>query len=820
MFRVFLVSVILLLAVFGVAFAYTVPENNSRARFFYVFGQQGNIYYGADDVDHEQVLYIDVPETSIGDVYIKVYDPSTGGKLDLKPNLDKDWDTITEFSVFGDKDMLLSSEEFGKEPDYDEEYYTFGPFKKEMGKKSGSFYQFKFVANGRNGEDENLFKVNISPEDAQVYSTKVSFRLLPNEGDKMYFYIEVPAGTTNVTIENFDLDPNGGVGIIIDPLDNKFYKISDSRSGEWAATPIVLTASDKPRRLEYVITKKVQRHANAAIRAKDASGNLLNIYFTKGPRVIMVRPAPVVVEKSPDLKCNRFTFDATNSYDPNKEKLSFLWDFGDGQTSDKPVVTHAYEKGGDYTVTLTVKDTSGLECDTSTSTQTVKVNTPPEANFSAPETACTGSMVTFDASSTADDTPETVKYMWNFGDGTKAEGKVVNKTFDKGGVYKVQLIANDNSGTACSTGTITKTINVNSAPVADAGEDVNMCVAPGRDFTVNFNGGKSRDKDGDSLSYEWSFGDGKTASGESVSHVYDRPGEYTVKLIVDDGRGSSCSSDTDSLKVKLNRKPIADAGGDISACLDSTVNFDGSRSEGDGLRYSWNFGDGETATGAKVRHSYSKSGKYRAVLTVDDGNNTACSSASSSVSVSVNAMPEVSLSNSEVVCLGSSVKFEADAKDPDGDPLSYYWDFGDGTAVEGGSSQSHVYKKGGVYDVKVTVDDGSNTPCSVASDNSKVKVNSRPVANAGPNLVCCSNKTSSFDGSGSSDPDGDRLTYSWDFGDGATAQGEKVTHSYSKGGVYKVVLTVDDNSNTPCSRDSSSFEATVNDNPVSVIKVR
>ena len=90
-------------------------------------------------------------------------------------------------------------------------------------------------------------------------------------------------------------------------------------------------------------------------------------------------PCRTCVEKAPGVCNNRFIFDATDSYDPNDLKLSFLWDFGDGTTSTEPVVTHSYAKGGTYNVTLTVTNTSGLKCDTSVSTRTVTVNTPPAA---------------------------------------------------------------------------------------------------------------------------------------------------------------------------------------------------------------------------------------------------------------------------------------------------------------------------------------------------------------------------------------------------------------------------------------------------------
>jgi len=48
-------------------------------------------------------------------------------------------------------------------------------------------------------------------------------------------------------------------------------------------------------------------------------------------------------------KCNEFTFDATESYDPDDANFTFLWDFGDGSTSQIPIVKHTYKKAGDAT---------------------------------------------------------------------------------------------------------------------------------------------------------------------------------------------------------------------------------------------------------------------------------------------------------------------------------------------------------------------------------------------------------------------------------------------------------------------------------------
>ena len=152
--------------------------------------------------------------------------------------------------------------------------------------------------------------------------------------------------------------------------------------------------------------------------------------------------------------------------------------------------------------------------------------------------------------------------------------------------------------------------------------------------------------------------------------------------------------------------------------------------------------------------------------------------------------------------------------------MIYTWDFGDGSEIKDGAIVKHTYTKGGVYTATVTVDDKKGTHCSVDSASVNVKVNTPPLANAGENLVCCIDKTSVFNASSSSDPDGDKLSYTWDFGDGSTAEGAETTHVYTKSGTYTVTLTVNDNQGTACSISKSSFVAHVSESPVAVIKVR
>lgn len=520
-------------------------------------------------------------------------------------------------------------------------------------------------------------------------------------------------------------------------------------------------------------------------------------------------------------KCNNFTFDATKSRAYGGDKLNYHWDFGDGTTSDEAVVTHTYQKAGNYTVRLTVTDKSGLPCDTAGTNVAVKVNTPPTAVFNGPDMACTGSEVKFDAGSSSSEMSRDMVYHWTFGDGSSAEGVAVKKVFEKGGTYKVQLIVDDNLGTQCSTECAYLNVKVNTPPTANAGgKDITMtCMRTGDEYKVRFSGSGS-DADGDKLAYTWNFGDGTSAEGASATHVYTKGGTYRATLTVDDGSGSGCSMASDSINVKLSKAPRAYAGNDVKTCVGSEVDFDGTGSvveEGQSADYSWDFGDGTTGTGIKTSHSYSKGGKHTAILTVDNGE---CKS-SDSLIVDLNSSPTAMLASVEKVCVGDKVLLDASgSSDPDGDRLSYTWDYGDGELQNGNSTECRIYEKGGTYTVRVTVDDGKGTSCSTSMATTVVKVNTRPIAMLKPSDACCVGVESMFDASGSTDPDGDSLSYSWNFGDGSTATGSRASHVYNKAGNYRVMVTVDDGSGAPCGVSSASTTVMIHEGPEAVINVK
>lgn len=129
------------------------------------------------------------------------------------------------------------------------------------------------------------------------------------------------------------------------------------------------------------------------------------------------------------------------------------------------------------------------------------------------------------------------------------------------------------------------------------------------------------------------------------------------------------------------------------------------------------------------------------------------------------------------------------SSDPDNDPLSYLWNFGDGSTGTG-PTPGHTYTAAGNYPVTLVVSDGTLT--SAPATTTVTVTNRAPVANPGGPYNGYRNQAITMNGAGSSDADGDPLSYSWDFGDGTTGTGPTPSHVYAASGSYTITLVVND----------------------------
>jgi PKD repeat protein len=277
----------------------------------------------------------------------------------------------------------------------------------------------------------------------------------------------------------------------------------------------------------------------------------------------------------------------------------------------------------------------------------------------------------------------------------------------------------------------------------------------------------------------------------------------------DDGQSATCTNSAGTPpavaldpepQAPENNPPIANAGGPYSGEAGSTlIQFDGSGSsdpDRDAISFAWEFGDGNTATGMMPTHTYTSAGDFVVRLVVNDGQADSEPAVTSAAITAppVNLAPVANAGGPYAGEPGQAITFDGSAsEDPNGDALTYSWDFGDGMTGND-VSPTHTYAAAGNYTVTLTVSDGSleSTPASTVAEIAVPPANQAPVADPGGPYGGDTGAAIRFDGTASTDPDGDALTYAWNFGDGTTGTGATPTHSYAAAGVYEVTLVVND----------------------------
>ena len=477
---------------------------------------------------------------------------------------------------------------------------------------------------------------------------------------------------------------------------------------------------------------------------------------------------------------------------------------------------------GTYVVQLIVNDGTVDSAPVTVSISTS--NSPPVANPGPAQTPLVGQTVNLDGSGSSDVDGDPLTYSWSLTSlpagsvTTLTNPTTVNPSFvaDVSGTYVVQLIVND--GTVDSAPVTVSISTSNSPPVANPGPAQTPLVGQ----TVNLDGSGSSDVDGDPLTYSWSLtslpaGSVTTLTNPTTvnpSFVADVSGTYVVQLIVNDGTVDSAPV-TVSISTS-NSPPVANPGPAQTPLVGQTVNLDGSGSsdvDGDLLTYSWSLNSVPATSLAAlsgpttVNPSFvaDVSGTYVVQLIVNDGS---VDSAPVTVSISTsNSAPVANPGPAQTPLVGQTVNLDGSgSSDVDGDLLTYSWSLNSVPATSMAAlsgpttaNPSFVADVSGTYVVQLIVNDGTVDSAPVTVNISTD--NSAPVANAGLDqttpLVL---ETVNLDGSGSSDVDGDLLTYIWSFttvpGGSAAALSDPTAVNPSfvadVSGIYVVQLVVND----------------------------
>ncbi len=230
----------------------------------------------------------------------------------------------------------------------------------------------------------------------------------------------------------------------------------------------------------------------------------------------------------------RFTDQSTGS------PTSWKWYFGDESSSTEKNPVHKYNESGLYSVSLTASNENGSDTLTKTGYIAVSgvLNTP-LTNFSA--SPISGS-VPLTVNFTDESTGSPAAWRWYFGDGSNSTEKNPVHTYNESGLYSVSLTASNANGS----NVLTKTgyIAVSNSLVASFSASPASGSIP---FSVSFTDNST----GSPASWTWAFGDGNTSTERNPVHVYNKTGQYTVSLTVNNSE--SISTETRSRYIMVRK---------------------------------------------------------------------------------------------------------------------------------------------------------------------------------------------------------------------------------------------------------------------------
>lgn len=394
-------------------------------------------------------------------------------------------------------------------------------------------------------------------------------------------------------------------------------------------------------------------------------------------------------------------------------------------------------------------------------------------------------------------------YIWDFGDGSP-QSNLQNPTYTYSdiGNYVVTHIVIDS--TTCNiSDTTTLNITIYESPVIVESDLEVDCNTVSVSFSNTFTSGEDR------IVYSWDVGDGTFYELNSVTHIYDEPGEYEITFSFTD---TVCNIDStytqlitippnivaDFQLVDENQEPL----NETIVCLPLDLYVSNTS---DAVSYLWNFGDSEdTVDGFEPTYTYTNLGNYIVSLIAIDS--TSCN-IRDTMFMDVGVENQILLSagfDLENVCTDSTVTLTnlGTSGLPEG---SYYWDFGDGTdsSIE---NVIHLYGEPGTYQITQII---SDTSIFCAVPDTVIQT----VDVAFPSFLVadfeyeanCADSAVQFYATGSVDSPG--ATLFWDFGNQITSTDTTPWVVFPEAGFYEIVLIItDDNECTVADTLMQSIE--------------
>jgi hypothetical protein len=283
--------------------AQPVPAGDENIPFLMTFGNKADPSWGDDD--YSQTFFFLIPENYKNPLYIRIFDPDTGGEHDEGRG---DFDTRTTFEIFGgegcqsDPDAveteptgnyksgnLLAFKAFAQEERYDNNWYTFGPFNPTEGEwvEKWNGFVFKIIIEGVEGDDGNLYRMFLSTEQsdnraiegANAFAYEYSFRMHNNPNEVSHIYPFVDDRTVTVRQSNFDWDNDGLIRIVSVARKGQLSQVSGENV--WGEDEFQILDEEHNTSLDMQLIKSrspVVRNNNVVINVRNQYNELLPFY--------------------------------------------------------------------------------------------------------------------------------------------------------------------------------------------------------------------------------------------------------------------------------------------------------------------------------------------------------------------------------------------------------------------------------------------------------------------------------------------------------------------------------------------------------------
>lgn len=377
-------------------------------------------------------------------------------------------------------------------------------------------------------------------------------------------------------------------------------------------------------------------------------------------------------------------------------------------------------------------------------------------------------------------------WSWDFGDGNYSFEQNPVHTYAEAGHYLVTLNISG-SDSSCFSGI---TLPVDAGYVLPGGCENYFHYYPDPTGAFTFEGFVFN---GSADSYTWDFGDGTTATGQTVSHQFASNDTIYTVCLTTTGMGPDgmpCTSVSCQEVFFYTPDPCESTFWYYCDSTGTGFIFEGWSFAGNPETWTWDFGDGTTATGQIVSHTFANPNEFYNVCLTTTGtgpDGQTCEYTSCQEVFIYVPDPCESYFWYYPEPAGNSFTFEGWSMNNNVD--SWTWDFGDGTTATG-QTVTHIFAgTNQVYNVCLTTTgtgpDGSS--CTYTYCQEVFTYISSPCENF---FYATSNDGETYEFTGYL-LNGENAEFFWDFGDGTTATGQVVTHTFASGqqNVYNVCLT-------------------------------